>query len=227
MAFSGFILGVEGKWNVLFIWLHSVSNWNSVCEKWFIYSVNSLDQTREVLIQIKKFPGTWKLTFKLLYGRSINNLAATDGSLTSWLPADVDGGKDVNDTDCFIGLVESNCLSVILDSIFPFSIRWFGCLVSWAKFEIVKRASRQYRYRKISIWEKFNARFFCNFVITKILFTCTLFNGKGKWVNEYSKYSVLSFESNQFQLNYCIISKFLRQMVDNCIWAQRMFKQPC
>lgn len=81
------------------------------------------------------FLGIWKLTFKLLYGRSINNLAATDGSLTSWLPADVDGGNDVNDTDCFIGLVESNCLSVILVSIFPFSIGLILCI--WAKFEIV------------------------------------------------------------------------------------------
>lgn len=49
------------------------------------------------------------LTLRLLYGRSIINLAAIDKSLTSACPVDADddggGGNDVNETDCFIGLV--------------------------------------------------------------------------------------------------------------------------
>lgn len=63
----------------------------------------------------------WKLTLRLLYGRSNNNLAAIGESEASWWIDDDDdgGGNDVNDTDCFIGLAEDAFgLSVIGDPIF-------------------------------------------------------------------------------------------------------------
>lgn len=52
----------------------------------------------------------------------MNIFAAIDESLTSAFPFDVDGGSDVNDTDCFIGLVERICLSVIEVSIVPVNL---------------------------------------------------------------------------------------------------------
>lgn len=50
----------------------------------------------------------------------MRTLAAIDESLASLSPPrpfDVGGGNDVIDTDCFIGLVERICLSVIEVSI--------------------------------------------------------------------------------------------------------------
>lgn len=65
------------------------------------------------------------LTLRLLYGRSIINLAAIDKSPTSAWPVDADddggGGNDVSETDCFIGLVDVFCfLSVVGEPIFSF-----------------------------------------------------------------------------------------------------------
>lgn len=63
------------------------------------------------------------LTLRLLYGRSMINLAAIDKSPTSPCPVDADddggGGNDVSETDCFIGLVDVCCfLSVVGEPIF-------------------------------------------------------------------------------------------------------------
>lgn len=69
---------------------------------------------------------TTTLTLRLLYGRSIINLAAIDKSPTSACPVDADddggGGNDVSETDCFIGLVDVFCfLSVVGEPIFFFN----------------------------------------------------------------------------------------------------------
>lgn len=76
------------------------------------------------------------LTLRLLYGRSMRTLAAIDESQTSWSrPPDVGGGSDVIDTDCFIGLVEWVCLSVIEVSIFVLiqCVRLLPSFVYWQR----------------------------------------------------------------------------------------------
>lgn len=75
----------------------------------------------DIRYEIWQLPAT--LTLRLLYGRSIINLAAIDKSPTSAWPVDADddggGGNDVSETDCFIGLVDVFCfLSVVGEPIF-------------------------------------------------------------------------------------------------------------
>lgn len=97
------------------------------------------------------------LTLRLLYGRSMRTLAAIDESQKSWSrPPDVGGGRDVIDTDCFIGLVEWVCLSVIEVSILcKFSVCvCFPSFVYWQRREVnssLKKDQIQFQFKLLEL----------------------------------------------------------------------------